>query len=312
MSGDVLLVVVTMLVFVAALLFGQFIYWMGLSDQQAQARNLNRRLGNLVEKQATPLLRGPDVRPTGGFAARIDTLLRQAGNPYGAADVYLRMGVAAAFGVVVLFLVTRGPIALLGLGLAYGPYWLLAWSASHRAARLTEQIPDSLDLLARSLQAGHGISEAMRTVAEEVHPPLGQEFGRVYEEHNLGRDFRECLTNMLKRNPSSFDLQLFVSAVLLQRDTGGNLVEILQSISKTVRQRFLFQGKVEALTAEAKFTAYILGGLPFAIGSIIMVIRPDYLWPLVADPLGNLFLLVGAVMFTSGVVIMRELSRVES
>jgi tight adherence protein B len=117
----------------------------------------------------------------------------------------------------------------------------------------------------------------MRMVAEEMSLPLAQEFGRVYEENNLGRDFRECLENMVRRNPNNFDLQIFVSAVLLQRDTGGNLVEILQSISSTIRSRFVFEGKLRALTSEARFTGWVLGGLPFFIIILIWRMAPGFL-----------------------------------
>jgi tight adherence protein B len=151
----------------------------------------------------------------------------------------------------------------------------------------------------------------MRGVAEEMPVPLAQEFGRVYEEHNLGRDFRECLTNLCRRNPSSFDLQIFVSSVLLQRDTGGNLVEILNSISATIRGRFVFQGKVAALTSEARFTAWILGGLPFFVIGVIAVLSPNYLTPLFNDPLGTILLIYCASSFLLGVFVMSEISKVE-
>lgn len=148
-------------------------------------------------------------------------------------------------------------------------------------------------------------------VAEEMPEPLASEFGRVFEEQNLGRDTRECFQNLCHRNPRSFDLRIFVSSVLLQRDTGGNLVEILQNIANTIRGRFVFHGKVKALTSEARFTAFVLGGLPFAIGTLITIFSPNYIKPLFSDPLGHLLLLVGGTMFGLGVFIMRELSKVD-
>jgi tight adherence protein B len=155
------------------------------------------------------------------------------------------------------------------------------------------------------------VGESLRLVAEEMPDPLATEFGRVLEEQNLGRDTRECFQNLCRRNPSSFDLRIFVSSVLLQRDTGGNLVEILQGIAHTIRERFVFQGKVGALTSEARFTAYILGGLPFAIGSLIFVFSPDYIKTLFGDPLGHVLVGLGAFWFLLGVFIMREVAKVE-
>jgi tight adherence protein B len=122
---------------------------------------------------------------------------------------------------------------------------------------------------------------------------------------------RECLQNLLKRTPGCFDLQIFVSSVLLQRDTGGNLVEILKNISATVRARFLFEGKLRALTSEAKFTAWVLGSLPFFVTTLISIRNPDYLMPLLTDTLGNVLVLACVGMFSMGVFLMYDFSKVE-
>ena len=237
--------------------------------------------------------------------------MRQAGAPFPVTTLYTRMAGAGVVGVLALAVALKSPICLVGVVLAYIPLMLVKGQAETRSRKLTEQLPEGLDLLARSLQAGHGLSEAIRGVAEESPIPLAQEFGRVYEENNLGRDFRECLQNLNRRNPGSFDLQIFVSSVLLQRDTGGNLVEILQNISHTIRARFVFHGKVRALTSEARFTAYILGGLPIFVVSVLVFLQPKYLRPLLTDPLGNMLLVFIFIWFSMGVFIMRELSKVE-
>jgi tight adherence protein B len=165
--------------------------------------------------------------------------------------------------------------------------------------------------MARSLQAGLGLNEAFRTCAEEMPLPVAGEFGRVFEEVRFGRDYREAFNNMLKRNPTLFDLRLFVSSVLLQRETGGNLIEILDSISNTIRGRFLFQAKVKALTSEARFSAMILGGLPLCVGALISVSNPKYLTPLFTDPLGNLFLAYFFLSYCFGGFLMYNVSQVE-
>ncbi|MFN7131327.1 MAG: type II secretion system F family protein, partial [Myxococcales bacterium] len=276
MKGENFVLVVGVAVAVAALLlFTQFVYWTMQSRAESQQRELSRRLGTLVEKNAGPQLLRKESEAR-GFSADLEDRIRQAGSPYTLTQLYTRMAVAGFVGVLVFGIIFKSVAALFGVALAYGPVWWLSRAADKRARRLTEQLPDGLDLLARSLQAGHGLSEAIRSVAEEMPLPLAQEFGRVYEEQNLGRDFRECLHNLNRRNPGSFDLQIFVSSVLLQRDTGGNLVEILQNISSTIRSRFVFQGKVRALTSEARFTAYILGGLPFFVIGVIALLQPTY------------------------------------
>jgi tight adherence protein B len=308
--NNVILVAGVGMAVAALLLFANFVYWTMQSRAEQQQRELSRRLGTLVDKSVGPALLRQQSESE-GLAAHFESMIRQAGSPYNATTLYTRMAMYAVGCTTGLFLLLRSPMALLGIFCAYIPVWLLSRAAAHRSIRLTEQLPDGLELLARSLQAGHGLSEAMRSVAEEMPLPLAQEFGRVYEEHNLGRDFRDCLVNLTRRNPRSFDLQIFVSSVLLQRDTGGNLVEILQSISATIRGRFVFQGKVRALTSEARFTAYILGGLPFAVIGVIWVFQPDYLKPLFADPLGNLMLIGCILSFGIGVFVMREISQVD-
>ena len=199
------------------------------------------------------------------------------------------------------------------LGVVFGvvPVLILNAQASSRARLLSEQLPDALDLVSRSLQAGHGLADAMSLCAEEMPSPVADEFGRVFEENQLGRDLRTSFNTLSDRNPRNFDLKLFVSSVLLQRDTGGNLIEILGNISKTIRDRFVFEAKVRALTAEARISAIILGSLPFAILGLIAWMRPNYLMPLWDDPFGNKLVAAALVWFAIGTLIMRNVSTVE-
>ncbi len=313
MAGNLVVVVAVALAMAALLLFGQFVYWALQARTERHAAELSRRLGTRTDKEelANALLRAAAPVETRGFGARLDSVIRQAGSPYTLGDLYGRIALAGTIGAVIGGAALRSPVGLLGALLGYVPVLLLTRAAEQRVLRLTSQLPDGLDLLARSLQAGHGLSEAMRGVAEEMPLPLSQEFGRVYEEHNLGRDFRDCMASLCTRNPSLFDLQIFVSSVLLQRETGGNLVEILQNISVTIRGRFLFHGKVRSLTSEARFTALILGGLPFFVIGVIAVLSPNYLDPLLDDRRGQMLVAACAAWFSVGVFTMRELSKVE-
>ncbi|GDX80589.1 hypothetical protein LBMAG42_24000 [Deltaproteobacteria bacterium] len=312
MSDENVVLAVAVAVLIAAmLLLGQFAYWSLTARQEENQQELARRIGSVSDKVMAPLIRFGAASANGGFAGHLDETLRSAGSPYPIEILYRNMLISGLVGVGFLLFAWKGPAAVIGVGAAYLPVLVLARQADARLARLTEQLPDGLDLLARSLQAGHGVGESLRLVAEEMAEPLASEFGRVFEEQNLGRDTRECFQNLCRRNPRSFDLRIFVSSVLLQRDTGGNLVEILQGIANTIRERFVFQGKVGALTSEARFTAYILGGLPFAIGTMIYFMSPGYIDPLFSDPLGKLLVFGGAIWFVSGIVFMRELAKVE-
>lgn len=311
---DRLQVVIAVLILVGLMTAGSFAYWSMRSREEEQARELSRRLGTLAEKPEDRLFRvmAEEAGASGpGLNAQIEMMIRQAGEDTTVNDVFSRMGLFALAGVLFLGIVTRNATAVAGLMFGGIPLLLLSRRASQRALRLSEQLPDALDLVGRSLQAGHGLSDALRMCAEEMPLPIAQEFGRVYEEHNLGRDFRECMQGLNARNPTNFDLKIFVSAVLLQRETGGNLIEILENISKTVRDRFVFGAKVKALTAEARMSAMILGSLPFFVGGFLVMVRPEYLRPLIDDRLGNFFLFYAVASLSIGFVVMLRLSKVE-
>jgi tight adherence protein B len=314
---QLLIVIILAVVFTAVLSVGQGAYWASVAKKEKDERELLRRLGMLAETGGSQLFRDRTADATaialGSIGAHLQASLE-------AADSKTRVGglmgqmVGVGAGAFLLTAAFSGNIVgavAVGLVFAMAPYLLLKRSAANRAAKLIEQLPDALDLMARSLQAGLGLLETFRTVAEEMPLPIAQEFGRVFEEIRLGRDYREALGNMIERNPSTFDLRLFVSSVLLQRETGGNLIEILDNISGTIRARFIFQAKVRALTSEARFSALILGGLPLVVAGIVSVSNPDYLDPLFSDPLGNFFLLYFFLSYCFGGFLMMQVSKVE-
>ena len=313
------MIFVIVVVFAAVMLAMQGWYWYRVTRQQQEEKELSRRLGTLSEDNSASLFRlkqkKDDPKGVGDIGGRIalglEQLLMEAGSPYTFQALVGRMVVFALIGIVALSILTNPAIGLCGLLLAYVPVMIVKSKAASRAEEMTAQLPDALELVARSLQAGHGIAEAMRSCAEEMKAPIAWEFGRVYEENNLGRDFRECMESLTARNPNNFDLKIFASSVLLQRETGGNLIEILEGIANVIRKRFVFHGKVKALTAEAKFSAIILGGLPWFVSGAIYALRPEYLNPLFEDPLGNLMLGFIVIWFSLGVFVMRELTKVE-
>lgn len=301
--------------FVGLAMAASFLYWGLKAREDSARRELARRLGTLAEKPEDRLFR-LQVKDTaadalGFLGETLDAIIRQSGEELLVSELLVRCGLFAFIGSVIFIFVTGGAIGLIGSVLGLIPILILSSQGAERARKLSEQLPDALDLVGRSLQAGHGFSDALRMCAEEMPLPISAEFGRVYEEHRLGRDFRECLSSLTVRNPSNFDLKIFVSAVLLQRDTGGNLIEILDNISKTVRDRFVLAAKVKALTAEARISAVILGMIPIFVTLALLVIRREYLVPLVSDPVGPYILGTAIGMFAMGVVVMVRLSRVE-
>ena len=304
-------------VFVGTLLTGSFLYWTLASRREAKSRAMARRLGSLANaEQVSSLFQSrhvdPMVEALGAVGRHLDDLARQSGSTMTASTLAGQIAAGSLGGALVMGILAGTKGAVLGLIVGVIPWMSVRSKAEHRTIRLSEQLPDALDLLSRSLQAGHGIADAMRTAATEMTSPLADEFGRVYEEHNLGRDFRDCMTEMAMRNPHNFDLRIMVSSTLLQRETGGNLVEIFTNIAATIRARFIFKGKVRALTAEARMSAFILGALPFVVAGALMFLRPDYLTPLLAESAGRTLLMACGLLFVAGVALMRSLAQVEA
>lgn len=310
-----ILSLIVLSIFLAVLFAIQGIYWAMRVRAEDRASAIARRIRTQEEPESSSLfrlqVRDEAAERLGNMGLYLESLLVQAGRPMDLRRLLTLVLVFSLFGMILGVTITTGPMGLVGLLAGGFPIWSIKRKADTRANQLSEQLPGALDLLGRSLQAGHGISDAMRVVSEELPQPVAGEFGRTYEEHNLGRDFRDCLRNLTERNPYSFDLKIFAGSVLLQRETGGNLVEILYNISSTIRGRFIFKGKVRSLTAEARFSALILGGLPLFVAGAILTVRPLYLVPLTEDIIGQIFLGYGITSYLTGILVMRNLARID-
>jgi len=305
------------IVFTAVLATGQGLYWAWVAKREREQEELLRRLGSGVahdDDAEAALFRDTAqdavASSLGEIGSSLAETLRAADVGYSVGNLVTRMLVAGGIGFV-LGVIFIGPLGAIGIGLAYLPLLIVKQQAKGRLAKLVEQLPDSLELMARALSAGVGLSDAFRLVQEEMPMPIAAEFGRVQEEVRYGRDYREAFDKMLQRNPGVFDLRIFVSSIMLQRDTGGNLIEILESIADTIRARFLFHAKVKAMTSEARFSALILGSLPLCVVLLLIYMNPDYLLPLVETFPGNCIIAASFTMYAVGLVIMRDMSNVE-
>lgn len=312
-----LLVAIMAVAFTFVLALSQTAYWWYIARQDRLQEELLRRISGGVTDDARleSLIKETEgdavSKALGGFGARLQEYIVMADAQITVTTVVMQMAIGAAVGALVGFFFV-GPIGMfLAIPAGYVPVMLLQRAGTKRAAALVSQLPDALDLMGRAMQAGVGLGDAFKLAAEELPPPLSIEFTRVFEEVRFGRDYREAFGGLVKRNPTVFDLRLMVSSIMLQRETGGNLIEILENISETIRARFTFMEKVAAMTSEARFTSYILGGLPIAVATMISLTSPDYLAPLFKDPIGNIILLVACVMFFTGVFIMRDITKVE-
>jgi tight adherence protein B len=190
------------------------------------------------------------------------------------------------------------------------PSLVLRRRRARRLAMLEQQLPEAVDLLGRSIRAGHALSVGFRTVAEESPEPIAGEFRRLAEEQRYGRPFEEAITAMTERVPLP-DMRIFATAVLIQREVGGNLTEILDKLAYLIRQRFTLQRQVLVYTAEGRMSAIVLGLLPTAIGAMLYLSNPDYLKGMFEHPLGRFLAGAAVTLQAVGYLWARRLTRLD-
>jgi len=176
--------------------------------------------------------------------------------------------------------------------------------------KFEEQLPEAMDIMVRALKAGHPFTETLKLVAEEMEQPISTEFGITFADINYGLDIKNAFLNLLERIPN-ITLMTVVIAVIVQRETGGNLAETLANISAIVRGRFRFQRKVRTLSAEGRMSAWILVLIPFTLFLGLMVTSPNYLKPLITDPAGMKIIAVAFVMIVIGIFWLRRIIRID-
>lgn len=220
-------------------------------------------------------------------------------------------GVTLAAGLAGFLLSSSVPIALAvaALGAAL-PYLYARHRRAKRLAKFEEQFPEAIDLLGRAIRAGHPISAGLKMVAEEMPDPVSGEFRTMFEEQRFGIGFADSLASFADRIPL-VDVRIFVTAVLIQREVGGNLTEILDNLAHIVRQRFTLQRQVKVLTAEGRFSMYVLSALPVAIAGFIMVSNREYLLPLVQTDMGRKMLWGALIAQGLGYMWMRKITKIE-
>ncbi len=185
------------------------------------------------------------------------------------------------------------------------PYVYVTRKRARRMRKLEEQLPEAIDLMGRALRAGHPFSAGIKMVAEELPAPLGEEFRRAFEEQRFGLPVADALLSLADRNPL-LDVRIFVTAVLIQREVGGNLAEILDSISHTIRERFRIQREIRTRTAQGRMTGYLLAGLPIIMGILFYFLNREYIMTLFTDPLGVFFLGTALILQVIGFLWIRQ------
>ncbi len=230
------------------------------------------------------------------FFQRLQERIEQAGMTLSVGALLFQMIVGGGIGALVglkfrILLYPGWSAAGVGLFGFFLPYLWVRRMRSKRMGQFEEQFPEALDFLARAMRAGHAFSIALEMLSEETAPPLGQEFRKVFNEHNLGLPIETALRNLAQRVPL-LDVKFFVSAVLLQRETGGNLSEILTNLAHVIRERFKLKGQVRSASAHGRITGLILTMMPIALMLGLMVVAPKYLQSMADDPDGRMIILV--------------------
>ncbi len=200
--------------------------------------------------------------------------------------------------------------ALVAFAAAFAPFGFLLHRRGRRLKRFEEMFPEALDLLSRAIRAGHAFQTAMGMVADELPEPVGPEFKKTFDQQNYGLPLRDAL-NELSERIHLLDVRFFVTAVLIQRDTGGNLSEILDNLAHVVRERFKIQRQVRVHTAHGRFTGYVLLALPAALAVALSVINPDHMQLLFHERMGQVMLMGAIVMQSIGFVWIRKVIKIE-
>lgn len=311
------------LVFVAALLAIEGLHAAWSDRHGAQARKLRGRLRQLAGEpaseaqrsllkqrvlSASPWLHGVLERVPG--IAALDSAIAQAGLSWRTAQVLFASAAAAAGGWLLVDALSHRMLMSAAAAVfgAAAPLAVVMRCRGKRLAHIEQQLPDALDLITRALRAGHAFSAALKMAAEELAEPVAGEFRIVHDEVNFGVSMQQALTNLSERVPLT-DVRYFVVAVLIQRDSGGNLTEILSNLSRLIRERAKLMARVRVLSSEGRMSAWVLGLLPFILGGGLYLANPKFMGTMVTDPLGIAITQGLVFMMVCGILILRRIVR---
>ena len=238
----------------------------------------------------------------------LEKLLQQANSQMPLGVFLLLSGVLGVLGMVVAAFMDYPLLVAGGVGLVclMLPLMKIKMQRTARFKDFERQLPEALDLMARALRAGHAFSVGMKMVGDEFPDPIGPEFNRTVEEISFGIDTPEAMGNLNDRVVST-DLKFFITALVVQRETGGNLAEIIEAISRLIRQRFELLGRVKALSAEGRLSGIVLFVMPFVMGGVLWWMNEDYMRLLIEDDLGLMMLGAAGLLMLFGAVIMKKM-----
>lgn len=298
------------------------LYWaFVVRPEDARSRELARRVQRIDQpKDAVTTVAAPvstasviDVLISSNvqMAAGAQRFLAEAGLAWTTAGLLGRSGLAAMAGALIAGGLTGRPaVAVLGLVAGAIPYLYARRTRTERLRAFEEQFPEAIDLIARSLRAGHAFATGLGIAAEEIPAPVGREFRRVYDEQNFGMAMPDALKGMARRVPV-LDARFFVTAVLTQREAGGNLAEVLDNLSGVMRERFKVKRQIRVVSAHGRITALVLLMLPPGLAAVLYTVSPQFLRVLIDDPLGVRLIAFAVAMQLIGTFVISRLVKVE-
>jgi len=322
MPAALIALLVFVVVAVAAFALGSLV-----DQRNAQARLIKERLASerkapeLAAEEELALLRDEQLSEIPAIDALlrrssrvtdIQKMLAQGGMSIRAGNF---LGLSALVGIAATFLAyalsKRAEVAWVAMLIGFVlPYSYASYRRNKRFEKFEELFPEAIDTLARAVRAGHAFTTALEMITDEVAEPVSGEFRQLYEEQKFGMPVRDALLNLTERVPL-VDIKFFVTAVMLQRETGGNLAEILDNLSYVIRERFKIQRQVRVYTAQGRLTMALLMGMPPIIIVVMMVLNPSFIRPLFSDPIGHTLLVAGITLQTIGYFVIRKIIRIQ-
>ena len=298
-----------------------------LDQRSAHARLIKERLANerkapeLAAEEELALLRDEQLSQI----PALDTLLRRSSRVTDIQKMLVQGGISMRAGNFLGFSALAGVAATVAaytlskrvdiawVALLVGfllPYSYASFRRNKRFEKFEELFPEAIDTLARAVRAGHAFTTALEMISGEVAEPVSGEFRQLYEEQKFGMPVRDALINLTDRMPL-VDVKFFVTAVTLQRETGGNLAEILDNLSYVIRERFKIQRQVRVYTAQGRLTMALLMGMPPIIVTVMLLLNPSFIRPLFSDPIGHALLVIGITLQTVGYFVIRKIIRIQ-
>ncbi|HXP16409.1 MAG TPA: type II secretion system F family protein [Terriglobales bacterium] len=319
-----MLILIAIAVFLVVAL-GVFVVVSLLDERSSKARLLRERLSTAQKTEREPsqdlaLLRDKmlskipaldNLLRRSSSISNLQTLLEQADVKSRAGNVVLLCVLSGAAMGVLLLLFGFPQFVWLGVILgAFLPYSYANYKRTKRFQKFEEIFPEAIDTLARAVRAGHAFTTALELIASEISEPVASEFRKLFEEQKFGMPVRDALVNLTERVPL-VDVKFFVTAVMLQRETGGNLAEILDNLSYVIRERFKIMRQVRVHTAQGRLTMMLLMGLPPIIIITMQIMNPSFIRPLFEDPIGHVLIVVGITLQTIGYFVIRKVIQIQ-